>query len=227
MRACLLLIALLPLAAQAAPAPADLILTNGKVFTADPARRHASAIAISGERIVAVGTTAEMAAFAGERTRTIDLQQRVVTPGFNDAHAHFGPDPKGFEIRFESAEPTWTETSAAIERAVQQTPPGTWIFARVGYTVVLDEQITRFALDKFAPDHPVLLRAYYGHGYIANSNALSQLHIANNEPDPAGGYYERVEGSRELNGRFWEYAQWKTNRALASAVSDDAGLGLV
>jgi len=221
MRACLLLIALLPLAAQAAPAPADLILTNGKVSTADPARRHASAIAISGERIVAVGTTAEMAAFAGERTRTIDLQQRVVTPGFNDAHAHFGPDPKGFEIRFESAEPTWTETSAAIERAVQQTPPGTWIFARVGYTVVLDEQITRFALDKFAPDHPVLLRAYYGHGYIANSNALSQLHIANNEPDPAGGYYERVEGSRELNGRFWEYAQWKTNRALASAVSDD------
>src|SRR4029453_3269317 len=93
---------------------------------------------------------------------------------------------------------------------------------QVGYTVVLDEQITRFALDKLAPDHPVLLRAYYGHGYIANSNALAQLHIANNEPDPAGGYYERVEGSREINGRFWEYAQWKTMRALAGAVSDDA-----
>ena len=55
MRVCLLLIALLPLAAHASPPPADLILTNGKVFTADPARRMASAIAITGERIVAVG----------------------------------------------------------------------------------------------------------------------------------------------------------------------------
>ena len=221
---CLLLIApfaLWPIAGQAAPTPVDLILTNGKVFTADPARPAAEAIAISGERIVTVGTASDVAALAGEKTRTIDLQQRVVTPGFNDAHAHFGPDPKGFEVRFETNEPTWTETHAAIERAVQQAPPGTWIFAQVGYTVVLDEQVTRFVLDKLAPDHPVLLRAYYGHGYVANSSAMALLHIANNEPDPAGGYYERVADSREINGRYWEYAQWKTTRALASAVSDD------
>jgi predicted amidohydrolase YtcJ len=87
--------------------------------------------------------------------------------------------------------------------------------------VVLDEAVTRAELDKLAPDHPVLLRAYYGHGYVANSKALSLLHVANDEPDPAGGYYERIAGSRELNGRYWEYAQWKTTRALAAAVTDD------
>lgn len=209
------------LRAFAAPANVDLILTNGKIFTGDPEGPHAEAIAIGGDRIVAVGTADEIAGLAGEKTRTIDLQQRVVTPGFNDAHVHFGPDPKGFEIRIVSSEPTWAETSAALSKAVQQTPAGTWIFAQVGYTVVLDEQVTRAALDKIAPDHPVLLRAYYGHGDIANSRALSLLHIANSETDPAGGYYERVGSTRTINGRFWEYAQWKATRALASTVSDD------
>ncbi len=212
---------LFPLGALAAPANVDLILTNGRVFTGDSERPSAEAIAIGGERIVALGSTSEIAALAGAKTRTIDLQQRVVTPGFNDAHVHFGPDPKGFEIRFDTSEPTWPETGAAIGKAVQQTPAGTWIFGQVGYTVVLDEQVTRAALDKVAPNHPVLLRAYYGHGDIANSRALSLLHIANNETDPAGGYYERVGNTREINGRFWEYAQWKATRALASTVSDD------
>ena len=217
----LLLVAALPFGAHAAQAPVDLILTNGQVFTGDAARPMVEAVAISGERIVQVGTASEVAALASDRTRTIDLQQRVATPGFNDAHMHFGPDPKGYEVSFETNEPTWAETSAAIGAAVQKTPPGSWIFVPVGYTVVLDEAVTRTALDKLAPDHPVLLRAYYGHGYVANSKALSLLHIRNYESDPAGGYYERAAGSRELNGRYWEYAQWKTARALAAAVTDD------
>jgi len=203
------------------PAPADLILVNGRVFTADADRPHAEALAIRGERIVAVGTSAEIEALAGGKTRRIDLQQRVVTPGFNDAHVHFAPDPKGLTLGFETNEPSWSETRAAIEKGVQQTPPGTWLFANVGYRVVLDEQVTRAALDKLAPNHPVLLRAYYGHGYIANSTALPLLDLAIDEPDPAGGYFERIAGSNEINGRFWEYAEWKPNRRLASLVSDE------
>lgn len=225
MRTCwMLLIACLPVVAHGQSTPADLVLINGRVFTADTARPTADALAIRGERIVAVGTTAEIAALAGEKTRTIDLHQRVVTPGFNDAHVHFGPDPKGFTVQLETNEPSWAQTSAAIEQAVQQKPPGTWIFVTVGYGVVLDESVTRAALDKLAPDHPVLLRAYYGHGYIANSKALPLLQLANDEPDPAGGHYERIAGSNEINGRFWEYAQWRPTRALASAVSDDEAL---
>ena len=199
----------------------ELILVNGDVFTADPERPRAQAVAIRGERIVAVGSTAAIEKLGDERTRRIDLHGRVVTPGFNDAHFHFSPSPRGEELRFESNEPTWAETRAAIGEAVQRVRPGTWIFGTVGYGVVLDEQVDRFALDAIAPNHPVLLRAYYGHGYVANTRALPLLEIADDEPDPAGGYYERVPGSARINGRYWEYAQWKTGRALAEAVSDD------
>lgn len=84
-----------------------------------------------------------------------------------------------------------------------------------------NEQGTRFTLDQLAPHHPVLLRAYYSHGYIVNSKAMPLLQMGEEEPDPVGGYYERVAGSRQINGRFWEYAEWKPNRLLANQVADE------
>src|SRR5512139_1521301 len=69
---------------------ADLILFDGKLFTGDAAHPTAEAVAIRGERIVALGTSKEIVALAGANTRRIDLHGRVVTPGFNDAHMHFG-----------------------------------------------------------------------------------------------------------------------------------------
>lgn len=74
--------------------PADLILLNGKVFTADSARPSAEAVVIRGERIVGLGTSVEIKKLAGAKTRRIDLQGGVVTPGFNDAHCHYWPFPK-------------------------------------------------------------------------------------------------------------------------------------
>lgn len=201
-------------------APADLILLNGKVFTADPARPSAEAVAIRGGRIIAVGTSAEMEKLAGATTRRVDLLERTVVPGFNDAHFHFGPDPQGFHLQFKTMEPSWEETVGAIEAAVKQAPAGTWIFGHVGHDVVLSPEVTRFALDRIAPDHPVLLRAYYGHGYIINSKAMPLLQIEE-EPDPAGGYYERVVASKRINGRFGEYAEWKPNRILVNQVPDE------
>src|ERR1051325_4052805 len=81
------------LAAGAMPAAAaapDLILAGGKVFTADPARPWAEAVAIAGARIVAVGSSAEVRPLPGPATRATELQKRVVVPGFNDAHPHVG-----------------------------------------------------------------------------------------------------------------------------------------
>lgn len=205
------------LAQQTSP---ELILYNGKVFTSDPINSNAEAIAIRGERILAVGSNEEIKKLANAKTRLIDLQNRVVTPGFNDAHFHFMPDPKGFNLRFNTLEPSWEETAAAIEAAVKQSPAGTWIFGYVGSKVVLNEQITRSALDKIAPNHPVLLRAFYGHGYIVNSEAMPLLQIAEEESDPLGGYFERIPNSKKINGRFWEYAEWKPNRILANQISD-------
>ena len=200
--------------------PADLILFNGKVFTSDSVQPYAQAVAIRGERIIAVGKYEEISSLAGVKTRLIDLQGRVVIPGINDAHFHFMPDPKGYTLQFKSMNPTWKETVGAIDTAVKQIPPGTWIFGDLGLAERPGSEATRFALDRVAPNHPVLLR-YDGHGYIINSAAMPLLQIVEEEPDPAGGSYEHVEGSNRINGRLWEYAEWKPNRILASQISDE------
>ncbi len=96
-------------------ASADLILVNGKVFTADLGRPSAEAVAIRGERIVAVGSSYEVKRLANAKTRLIDLQGRIVIPGINDAHFHFMPDPQGFHLQFNSQEPSWTETVEAVK----------------------------------------------------------------------------------------------------------------
>jgi predicted amidohydrolase YtcJ len=216
-----LLSALLPLCVFGRQPPADLILVNGKIFTADRAKPSAEAVAIRGERIIAVGTNQEIESFARGKTRRIDLRGRVVVPGFNDAHFHFMPDPRGFTLKFKTLEPSWKDTVEALEAAVAREPAGTWIFGHVGHEVVLSPEVTRFTLDRIAPNHPVLLRAYYGHGYVINSKAMPLLQITEGEPDPAGGYYERAAGSNTINGRFGEYAEWKPNRILINQVSDE------
>ncbi len=200
--------------------PVDLILLNGKIFTSDVTQPNAEAIAIRGERIFAVGSNDEIKKMASAKTRLIDLQGRTVVPGFNDAHFHFMPDPKGFQLQFKTMEPSWEETLEAVKNAVRETPKGQWVFGNIGITVLSDQNANRFALDRVAPNHPVLLRSYYGHGYIVNSKAMPLLQFAEEEPDPLGGYFERVGNSKKINGRFGEYAEWKPNRILVNQVSD-------
>ena len=203
--------------------PPDLILYNGRIFLATSADTFAEAIAIRGDRIAAVGSSAAIRQLGA--TRVIDLQGRTVIPGVNDAHFHFSPDPKGFRLPFRSMEPSWAEVADAIRLGVKDAHRGTWIFGSVGQAVVLDPKITRDALDRIAPAHPVLLRAHYGHGYILNSKAIAAAGIAEDEPDPAGGRYERVStSSRRINGRLWEYAQWKPERALQAQVTEDEAI---
>ena len=219
-----LLTALLPALVQGQQAPPDLILLHGKVFTADPARPSAEAIAIRGERIVAVGSSAEVGKLAGEKTRVLDLQGRVVIPGINDAHFHHTPDPEAFELPLQGMEPSWSEVQTALAAAVKQVPKGSWILGTIGHGVISDPEATRAALDRIAPDHPVLLRVYYGHGYLAGSKAMASLGIGESEPDPMGGFFERVTGSDRINGKFFEYAQWLPSRRLATLASDDTVL---
>ncbi len=200
--------------------PIDLILLNGKIFTSDVIQPNAEAIAIRGERIFAVGSNDEIKKMASAKTRSIDLQGRTVVPGFNDAHFHFMPDPKDFHLQFKTMEPSWEETLEAVKNAVRETPKGQWVFGNIGITVLTDQNANRFALDRVAPNHPILLRSYYGHGYIVNSKAMPLLQFAEEEPDPLGGYFERVGNSKKINGRFGEYAEWKPNRILVNQVSD-------
>ena len=200
--------------------PADLILVNGQLFTGDPIKPSAQAVAIRGDRIIAVGGSSDIAALAGSSTRRFDLGGRRVTAGFNDAHVHFSPDPKGVRLSFASLEPSWDEAQTALADATARAPAGTWIFGAVGSTIVTNPDVTRFELDRLAPKNPVLLSAYYGHGQIFNTMAMQALGVAEREPDPAGGYFERVAGSTQINGRSWEYAQWRLSRTLVERMTD-------
>src|SRR4051812_33204467 len=122
-------IAVLPAVASAQTAP-DLIIHHAKVFTADPAHRFAEAVAVKGNRIVAVGTNADVTALAGGGTKTLKAAGRVVVPGFNDAHTHQGPRPEGFVSGMDN-DASWELASAALGNATEETPGDVWIYGTI------------------------------------------------------------------------------------------------
>jgi predicted amidohydrolase YtcJ len=208
----------MPLAAQV---PADLILLNGKIFTSDPSRPTVSALAIRGSRIEATGSDDEIRKLARETTKIVDLGGRTVVPGFNDAHAHFGPTFQGIDLEFKTQEPSWAETRAAIEKAVGSAPKGKWIFATIGETVINDQTANRSALDRIAPENPVLLSTYFGHGAVINSRGLEVFKISESIKDPMGGRFERDEKTKKLTGRMFEYSSWNLDRILVEQGTDE------
>jgi hypothetical protein len=174
------------LAAQT-PAP-DLILLNGKVVTVDERFSVAQAVAIRGDRFVAVGTTPEITRLAGPSTRRIDLRGRTIVPGLIDNHIHLlrAANTWARELRFDGI----VSRKKAIEMLsarVKAAGPGEWIYNLGGWAhqqfaddpraFTLDE------LDRIAPDNPVALQESYYQVFL-NSRALSTLGIAANTPDP-------------------------------------------
>ena len=206
-------------AAQSARRPvAELILVDGKVFTADSTHPWAEAVAIRGERIIAVGTTASVRKLASARTREVALGGRVVIPGINDAHDHVGDFPLPGEFRTSAAptpDPTFAQVLDSVTAIGARTPAGTWIKTTIGLTILNDTGARRAALDRVAAGHPVLLWSWWGHGAVLNSAALRALHIADTAPDPLGGWYERDAAGR-LTGRLDEYAEWSAVRRVYS-----------
>jgi len=224
-RSALLLILHLSLSAYAA-AP-HLILFNGKVFTSSAATPNAEALAIRGERIVDVGTTKDISALAGPNTKRIDLGGRVVVPGFNDAHYHHLPNPEGVTVKLPMPpgaivpEPTWDEVLAALPEAVKEARKGQWIYASVGQIVVNDPRATRDPIDKLAPDNPVLVKSWFGHGNLFNTAAMRLIGIGEEQPDPMGGHFARFPGTQRVTGMVYEYAGWPASRALEESCTDE------
>lgn len=212
-----LLFALTAAASLAAPKPGppDLILAGGRVFTSDPDRPWAEAVAVRGERIAAVGTSAEIGRLAGPKTRRVDLAGRVVVPGFNDAHDHVGPRPSGVRLELSQPEPTLDEVLTVLRKAAFSHPADTRFFGEIGSAVFDDPRATRFILDEAARGRFVWLTGFTGHGVLASTAAFRALGIPEEPEDPAGGWFERVAGSRRANGVLWEYAQSPYERRLA------------
>ena len=211
---------LLPSAAfSQQPAP-DLILLNGKVFTSSASHPYVDALAIRGERIVAVGTSKEIAALAGKETKRIDLGSRVVIPGINDAHYHLGVAPETYDLPIQGHDPEWRQIKEALSSAVATVPKGTWIEAAFGASILDDPQATRTALDLLAPDNPVVLWDRTGHASLLNTRALRKLGISENEPNPEGGMYIRSQADGKLTGMVFEFAQFQVSRRFSELASE-------
>ena len=194
---------------------ASLIFVNGRVHTVDSSNSMAEAVAVSGGRIVAVGSTDSIRPLAGPGTRVVDLAGRSLAPGFIDAHCHIGGLGGSFQA-IDCKAPGMGSIRAFAEAVRQRAatqPPGTWIRGR-GYDqtrVVEQRHPNRFDFDTVAPDHPVVFTRTCGHIAVGNSKALELAGITDTTPDPAGGRYDR-DGGRNL-GVCYENAQGPLQRA--------------
>lgn len=166
---------------------ATLVLVNGRIFTADAGGTIAEAVAINGERIVAVGTTREIGA-RFRAARTIDLRGQLVTPGFNDAHIHFvGGGLSLLRVDLNGAA-TLEEALRRVAARVRELPPGAWILGRGwDHTRWGGQWPTRADLDRVAPNNPVFLQRVDGHVSWANSLALQRAAVTRATQAPAGG----------------------------------------
>lgn len=219
----LILLALLPVCSLA-QSP-DLILTNGKIFTADSTARYVDALAIKGDKIMAVGSNQTIKKLAGVNTKQIDLKGKTVVPGFNDAHDHLGwliPVGQSFKTQFSEQGLSKKALLDSLGRLVNLATPGQWIQGTIGLTVFSDSTIRRRLLDSIAPNNPLVLLIPWGHGMIVNTQVLKAIHLSDTAADPLAGWYERVKGTRSLTGAFHEYAQFPVWQALI--MSEPANL---
>jgi predicted amidohydrolase YtcJ len=186
------------------PAP-DLVLFNGKIITVDGNFSIHEAVAIIGDRIMAVGNDDQMKAVAGAATRMIDLEGRAVIPGLMDNHLHGAGGGPGVDL---SRARSMADVNAALQARVQASKPGDLIVSNSDWhEAQLKERSLplRDDLDRMAPHNPVVL-VRGGHEYILNSAALARWGITETTPQPAGGRITKYADGR-LNGELVDTAK--------------------
>jgi predicted amidohydrolase YtcJ len=185
----LLLLALPPfLWPQAQPA-ADLIILNAKVWTVDKTHPTAQAVAVLGDRIVAVGSNGDVEAWHGVRTRTIDASGKLLLPGFNDSHVHFVDGGLSLDSVQLNDATSAAEFARRIGEQVKKTPKGEWVTSgdwdETKWTPAA--MPSKELIDPVSPDAPVFVSRYDGHMALANSVTLRLAGITAQTPDPPGG----------------------------------------
>ncbi len=191
--------------ADQAPARADIVVTGGTVLTMDPDNPVAEAIAVHGDRILAVGGNDQIDALAKPGTVRIDARGLTVTPGFIDAHSHplFAEEAVGVNVNLRRID----DVKDALAGKAAQTPPGHWVRG-VMYddTKFEDERpLNRHDIDDAVSDHPVYVGHRGGHTGVVNSMAFELAGVTNETPDPEGGRFFREDG--ELTGKVAEHAR--------------------
>jgi predicted amidohydrolase YtcJ len=225
-------------AAQSKPA-ADLIIRNAKVWTVDKDHPTAQAVAVLGDRIVAVGSNADVEAWHGAHTRTVDASGKLLLPGFNDSHVHFVDGGLSLDSVQLNDATSATEFARRIGEQARKTPKGEWVTSgdwdETKWTP--PAMPTRELIDPLTPNTPVFLSRYDGHMALANSVTLRLAGITAKTPDPPGGVIVRdAEGNPTgaLKDAAMDYvykiapplSHDKRLRAIKRALAHAASLGV-
>jgi predicted amidohydrolase YtcJ len=172
---------------------ASLVLVHGRIWTENPAQPEAEAIAVSGNRILRVGTSEDVLRLAGPPTRVVELHGRRVVPGFNDAHVHFVPGGQGLagvQLRDASSQAEFRQRTASFARTQ---PDGAWIVMgewdheRWTPAVLPNHQL----IDDVTARNPVFVERLDGHMGLANALAMKLGGIDRNTKDVPGGVIVR------------------------------------
>jgi predicted amidohydrolase YtcJ len=232
-----------PLFAQ----PADLVLRGGRVW-AGKGLPAATALAVRGERVLAVGGDSDVAALVGPRTRVVELRGRFVTPGFNDAHVHLLAGGFGLlSVELRDAK-TESELARRIGAHAGTLPKGSWILnGNWDHEAWPEKRLpTRASIDASTPEHPVFVNRLDGHMALANSLALQLAGITRDTRDPDGGEVVRdargeptgmlkdnaqglmqaviPEPSREMNLRAARAALAEAARVGVTSIQDNSAI---
>ncbi len=188
---------------------ADMVLKNGKIITVDKTNPEAEAVAIKGDKIIAVGTNKQIDKYVDiQATKIIDLEGRLAVPGFNDAHIHFQGFGKSLMQVDLNGVTTLEEMQRRVKEKVDEVDDGVWIYGRGWDHEILPGKKwpTKKILDAVASNNPVVLQRVDGHSALANSLVLKISGITGDTPDPHAGKIVKDEISGEPTGILKETA---------------------
>ncbi|MFD8974797.1 amidohydrolase [Streptomyces sp. NPDC059593] len=210
---------------------ADLVFLGGRVVTVDAEFSVASALAVTGGIISAVGGRDDVAPLVGPDTRVVDLRGATLLPGINDSHLHgcaFGmaTPPLSLDVAHPAVS-SLTDVADVVREAAGRVPGGQWITGHGWDTGYLDEcaadpsrQPSLHDLDTVSPDHPVVLYSFSGHATWVNSKALELIGIDRHTVAPPGGAIV-VDAAGEPTGLLHEGAQALVQNALPALARQE------
>ena len=210
----------LPDRAPAQTRPATLVLTNGHIVTVDSARPAAQAVAIAGDRIIAVGTNADIQRHVTSATQVIDLRGRLAIPGFIEGHGHYmGLGQSKLQLDLTKAR-TWDDIVTMVRDDAAKAKPGDWVLGRGWHQEKWDKppvpsvesNPVHTTLSAASPNNPVSLTHASGHASFVNARALELAGITRTTANPEGGEIVR-DAQGNATGLLRETAQRMTNAA--------------
>ena len=175
--------------------PATLVVMNGKVVTVEPGQADARAVAVAGDRIVAVGNDDEIKRYVGTGTQVIDAAGQLVIPGFVEGHGHFtGVGEAQLVLKLATAQ-TWDDILAMVETAAKSAKPGQWIYGRGWHqekwltppSPSVEGFPTEASLSRVSPANPVMLTHASGHASFVNALAMKLSGVSRTTKNPEGG----------------------------------------